>query len=47
MHDALYLLGFPEPDGNFKRRALGRGGRAGDSVLAQAALSVCSPSCMR
>jgi len=35
MHDALYLLGFREPDGNFQRSSLGRGGRAGDAVLAQ------------
>ncbi|WP_405067001.1 M36 family metallopeptidase [Kribbella sp. NBC_01510] len=35
MHDALYLLGFREPDGNFQLSALGRGGRAGDAVLAQ------------
>ncbi len=35
MHDALYLLGFRERDGNFQRSALGRGGRAGDAVLAQ------------
>ncbi|MEQ7007687.1 M36 family metallopeptidase [Actinopolymorpha sp. B17G11] len=34
MHDALYLLGFREADGNFQRNNLGRGGRSGDAVLA-------------
>ncbi|NEA30678.1 M36 family metallopeptidase [Streptomyces sp. SID13031] len=35
MHDALYLLGFREPDGNFQVSSLGRGGRAGDAVFAR------------
>jgi len=43
MHDALYLLGFPEPDGNFQRSTLGRGGRAGDAVLAQVLPGVAVP----
>lgn len=35
MHDALYLVGFREVDGNFQRGSMGRGGRAGDAVLAK------------
>lgn len=34
MHDALYVLGFREPDGNFQRDNRGRGGRAADAVRA-------------
>lgn len=35
MHDALYLVGFREADGNFQRDSLGRGGRPADAVLAK------------
>lgn len=35
MHDALYLVGFREADGNFQRDSMGRGGRPGDAVLAK------------
>lgn len=35
MHDALYLLGFREADGNFQVGSMGRGGRPGDAVLAR------------
>jgi extracellular elastinolytic metalloproteinase len=35
MHDALYLVGFREVDGNFQRDSMGRGGRPGDAVLAK------------
>ena len=34
MHDALYLLGFREEDGNFQLENFGRGGRQSDPVLA-------------
>lgn len=33
-HDVLYLLGFRERDGNFQHDNHGRGGRAGDPVVA-------------
>jgi extracellular elastinolytic metalloproteinase len=35
LHDAFYLLGFTERDGNFQRDNLGRGGLAGDRVDAR------------
>jgi extracellular elastinolytic metalloproteinase len=35
MHDALYLLGFREADGNLQSDNLGRGGRASDALLAR------------
>lgn len=34
VHDVLYLLGFRERDGNFQQDNKGRGGRAGDPVVA-------------
>lgn len=36
MHDALYELGFDEASGNFQKDNLGRGGRGGDPILADA-----------
>ncbi len=35
MHDALYLLGFREADGNFQRDSMARGGRPADAVIAR------------
>jgi extracellular elastinolytic metalloproteinase len=35
MHDYFYLLGFREPDGNFQRQNLGRGGAGNDRVDAR------------
>lgn len=36
LHDLFYVYGFTEQSGNFQHDNFGRGGRAGDAVIANA-----------